>query len=101
MNYMKTALKVQEKFSKIHTVREYRVGGHVSVRIPRIDRSCTDLLRLPCIRVVEVVGKAQSLHRLRCKSGLSNSEMLLGGRFRALLDVSMTYYWMDGKMNRE
>ena len=40
MNYMKTALKMQEKFSKMHTVREFRVGEHVSVRIPRIDRSC-------------------------------------------------------------
>eukprot|EP00731_Ephydatia_muelleri_P035440 Em0124g10a len=69
MNYMKTALKMQEKFSKMHKVREFRVGEYVSVRIPRIDRSCTDLLRLPCI-VVEVVGKAQSLHRLRCKSGV-------------------------------
>ena len=38
MNYMKTALKMQEKFSKMHTVREFRVGEHVSVRIPRIDR---------------------------------------------------------------
>ena len=69
MNYMKTALKMQEKFSKMHTVREFRVGEHVSVRIPRIDWSCTDLLRLPCI-VVKVVGKAQSLHRHRCKSGV-------------------------------
>ena len=69
MNYMKTALKMQEKLSKMHTVREFRVGEHVSVRIPRIDRSCTDLLRLPCI-VVKVVGKAQSLHRLHCKSGV-------------------------------
>eukprot|EP00731_Ephydatia_muelleri_P003675 Em0001g3675a len=55
MNYMKTALKMQEKFSKMHKVREFRVGEHVSIRIPRIDRSCTDLLRLPCI-VVEVVA---------------------------------------------
>ena len=46
MNYMKTALKMQEKFSKMHTVREFRVGEHVSVRIPRIDWSCTDLLQL-------------------------------------------------------
>ena len=68
MNYMKSALKMREKFSKMHAVREFRVGEHVSVRIPRIDRSCTDLLRLPCI-VVEVVGKAQSLH-LYCKSGV-------------------------------
>eukprot|EP00731_Ephydatia_muelleri_P021616 Em0014g207a len=53
MNYMKTALKMQEKFSKMHKVREFRVGEHVSFRIPRIDRSCTDLLRLPCIVVEE------------------------------------------------
>ena len=53
----------------MHTVREFKVGEHVSVRILRIDRSCTDLLRLPCI-VAEVVGKPQSLHRLCCKSGV-------------------------------
>ena len=67
MNYMKNVLKMQERFSKMHTVREFRVGEHVSFWILRIDQSCTDLLRLPCI-IVEVVGKAQSLHRLRCKS---------------------------------
>ena len=31
MNYMKTALKMQEKFSKMHKVREFRVGEYVSV----------------------------------------------------------------------
>ena len=51
MNYMKTALKMQEKFLKMHTVFEFRVGEHVSVRILRIDRSCKDLLRLTCIVV--------------------------------------------------
>ena len=35
MNYMKTALKMQDTFSKMHTVCEFRVGEHVSVWIPR------------------------------------------------------------------
>ena len=42
MNYMKAALKMREKFSKMHAVREFRVGEHVSVRIPRIDRTYCD-----------------------------------------------------------
>ena len=54
---------------KVFEDGELRVGEHVSFRILRIDQSCTDLLPLPCI-IVEVVGKAQSLHCLRCKSGV-------------------------------
>ena len=44
----------------------------MSVRIPRIDRTSTDLQRMPCI-VVEAVGKAQAVYCLRCKGGALNA----------------------------
>ena len=41
-----------------HKVKEkqFKVGDFVTVRIPRIDRTCTDFPRIPCI-VVAVQGK--------------------------------------------
>ena len=64
--------KMKIKYAKQQNVRTYSVGESVSVKVPRIDRTCTDLPRIPCV-VVQRVGKAQELYRLRCKSGvLSN-----------------------------
>lgn len=44
--------------------KEFKVGDSVTVRIPRIDRTCTDFPRIPCI-VVAVQGKVQKAYRLR------------------------------------
>ena len=41
------------------------------MRIPRIDRASTDPNRLPCI-IVQVIGTACAMYRLRCKSGVLN-----------------------------
>ncbi len=42
----------------------FTVGDFVSIKIPRIDRSSTDLHRLPCV-VVEKLGQTHHLYRLR------------------------------------
>ena len=60
------------KYAKQQNVRTYSVGESVSVKVPRIDRTSTDLSRIPCV-VVQRVGKAQDLYRLRCKSGVLSS----------------------------
>ena len=52
---------------KRKTVRTFKVGDCVSVRVPRIDRAGTDSLRLPCVVVEE---HAQGLYRLRSCSGV-------------------------------
>ena len=57
------------RHAKQHKVREFTVGESVSVRVPRIDRASTDPQRLPCI-VVEVIGRAQAVYRLRSKYGV-------------------------------
>lgn len=62
---------MQLKYSKAkrRKVFTFSVGNIVSVRIPRIDRTSTDLYRAPCI-VVEVLGKEYLLYRLRCCYGV-------------------------------
>ena len=67
--YLKNAQKMQRKHAKNAKIHVFTVGEYASVRIPRIDRTATDLQRLPCI-IVEVIGKAQSMYRLRCKHGV-------------------------------
>ena len=37
-----------KKYSKQHKVKEFLVGENASLCIPRIDRTCSDMLRLPC-----------------------------------------------------
>ena len=69
MAYKKNANRMKLRHAKQHKVREFTVGESVSVRVPRIDRASTDPQRLPCI-VVEVVGKAQAVYRLRSKYGV-------------------------------
>ena len=67
--YKKNARRMKLKHAKTYEVREFTVGEFVSLRIPRIDRASTDVHRLPCV-VVEVVGKAQGMYRLRSKFGV-------------------------------
>ena len=43
----------------------FSVGNFVSVKIPMIDRTPTDLHRVPSV-VVEILGKENHLYRLRC-----------------------------------
>ena len=64
--YLKNTMKMK-KYAKQKNVRMFSVGDNVSVKIPRIDRTSTDISRVPCV-VVEVVGKAKDLYRLRCRS---------------------------------
>ena len=67
--YKRNANRMKLKHAKRNKVREFTVGQSVSVRVPRIDRASTDPQRLPCV-VVEVVGKAQAMYRLRSKFGV-------------------------------
>ena len=67
--YRKNALRMEQKYSKQHKVKTFKPGDCVSVRVPRIDRASTDPQCLACI-VVQVVGKAKALYRLRCKFGV-------------------------------
>ena len=64
--YQKNAERMKQKHFKIH---KFEVGEYASLRIPRIDQTSTDLQHLPCV-IVEVIGKAQTMYRLRCKCGV-------------------------------
>ena len=50
-NYRKNAETVTIKHSRAHNVRDFTVGGYVTVNVPRIDRASTDPFRLPCVVV--------------------------------------------------
>ena len=67
--YRKNALRMEQKYSKQHKVKMFKPGDCVSVCVPRIDRASTDPQQLACV-VVQVVGKAKTLYRLRCKFGV-------------------------------
>ena len=67
--YLATAKRMTKKYSKQHKVKEFLVGENASLRIPRIDRTCSDMLRLPCV-IVQISGEHHSLYRLRCSSGV-------------------------------
>ena len=63
---------MKKKYGKQKKVRTFVVGESVSVKVPWIDRTSTDVSRIPCV-VVEIVGKARDLYRLRCGSGVLKS----------------------------
>ena len=67
--YRRNAKRMKHKHSLVHKVKKFVVGQSVSLRIPRIDRTATDVHRLPCV-IVQVVGKTQDMYRLRCTSGV-------------------------------
>ena len=50
-----------KKYSKQHKVKEFLDGENASLRIPRIDRTCSDMLRLPCV-IVQITGEHHSLY---------------------------------------
>ena len=60
---MKAAKKMTSRYDKKKAMR-FQIGDSVSIRIPRIDRTCTDIPRIPCV-IVEVHGKVQESYRLR------------------------------------
>ena len=51
IKYLTEAQRMANRYNRKKCVKPFGV----SVRIPRIDRTCSDLLRLPC-RIVEVLG---------------------------------------------
>ena len=67
--YLATAKRMTKKYSKQHKVKEFFVGDNASLRIPCIDRTCSDMLCLPCA-IVQISGDHHSLYRLRCSSGV-------------------------------
>ena len=69
IHYRKNAERMKRKHSLVHKVKKFAVGESVGLRIPRIDRSATDVHRLPCV-IVKVAGKTQDMYRLRCCSGV-------------------------------
>ena len=62
--YLKASQKMADRYNKGRKVKTFEAGDKVSVQIPRIDRTSSDLPRLPCI-IVQVKGKVQCLYRLR------------------------------------
>lgn len=62
--YLRSAEKMAERYNRKRRVKSFEVGESVSLRIPRIDRTSSDLPRLPCI-IVQVKGDAKQLYRLR------------------------------------
>ena len=61
--FMKAATKMANRYNT-RNAKKFKKGDLVTVRIPKIDRTSTDMPRLPCL-VVEVCGKAQESYRLR------------------------------------
>ena len=59
--YTENAERMKRKHSKNVKTHTFAVREYASLHIPRIDRTCRDLQRLPCV-VVEVVGKAQAMY---------------------------------------
>ena len=64
--YRQNVERMKIKYCKVKRKKliSYSCGDFVSVKIPRIDRTSTDLHRLPCV-VVQVLGKKHHLYRLR------------------------------------
>ena len=60
-NYLKAAERMAKKYNKGNDIICFAEGDIVSVRIPRIDRTNSDIPRLPCV-VVEV---RYNVYRLR------------------------------------
>ena len=59
---MKAAMKMANRYNVKNAVK-FKEGDLVTIRIPKIDRTSTDMPSLPCL-VFEVHGKAQESYRL-------------------------------------
>ena len=62
--YVKASTKMADRYNKGRKIKIFEVGDKISVQIPRIDRTNSDLPRLLCI-VMQEKGKVQCLYRLR------------------------------------
>ena len=62
VNYRRNAQRMVSLYNtrKCHNVKSFTAGDLISIKIPRIDKSSTDLRRMPCI-VVDVKGIKQRL----------------------------------------
>ena len=61
--YLATAKRMTKKYSKQHNIKEFLVGDNASLCIHRIDRTCFDMLRLPCV-IVQITGEHHTLYCL-------------------------------------
>lgn len=59
---------MRERYNK-KNVQNFKVGDKVALRIPRIDRSTTDLHRRPCM-VIQCHGKKCFTYQLQCEYGI-------------------------------
>ena len=60
---MKTTTKMANRYN-VKNAAKFKEGDLVTIRILKIDRTNTDMPKLPCL-VVEARGKAQESYRLR------------------------------------
>ena len=64
--YLKCAQKMIHRYNKQKSVVSFTAGDYVSVRIPCIDCTSSDLTCLPgVVADVHVVGKNRNLYRIR------------------------------------
>ena len=61
--FMKAAMKMANRYNA-RNVTKFKKGDLVTIRIPKIDQTSTDMPRLLCL-MVEMRGKAQESYRLR------------------------------------
>ena len=64
IKYLTAAQKMANRYNRKKCVKSFGVGDKVSVRMPRIDCTCSDLFRLPC-PIVEVLGGVQGVYCLQ------------------------------------
>ena len=70
-HYQQNAIRMRDRYNK-KKVHNFKVGDKVALRIPRIDRTTTDLHRLPCI-IIQCHGKKQFSYQLQCEYGILNA----------------------------
>ena len=70
-HYQQNAAQMRERYNK-KNVQNFKVGDKVAVRIPRIDRTTTDVHHLPCV-IIQCHGKKQFLYQLQCEFGILNA----------------------------
>ena len=87
-------MKAGYNSKKVHL---FEKGDIVLLRIPRIDRSATDLHRLPCV-IVERLGTKQFLYRLQCEHGVLKT-CYPGGELEAhSRDITIITNWNSASM---
>ena len=70
-NIIKNGERVKVKYSKRKRVKigDYEVGDNVAVKIPPIDRSKCDAIRIPCV-IIAKKGNVQPRYKVSCCHGL-------------------------------